>query len=44
MHAPIDRPPELHVYFDDRAGWLALDGDLPRLGSETGLEPIKPME
>ena len=43
-HGPIDRPPQLHVYFDDRAGWLDLDDDLPRLGGETGLEPIKPKD
>ena len=42
MHDPIDRRPQLHVYFDDRAEWLDLDDDLPRLGGETGMEPIKP--
>jgi hypothetical protein len=28
-------------YFDDRADWVALGDDLPRLGGKTGLEPIE---
>ena len=40
LHAPIDRAPQLHVFFDDRAGWVTVaDDGLPRLGGETGLEP-----
>ena len=41
VHGPIDRPPQLHVYYDDRANWLESQDDLPRLGGETGMEPIK---
>lgn len=40
MEGAIDRAPQLHVYFDDRAGWTAADDGLPRLGGRTGLEPI----
>jgi hypothetical protein len=40
MHAPIDRAPACHIYFDDRADWVAVNDDLPRLGGATGLEPI----
>jgi hypothetical protein len=41
MHAPVDRPPQLHVDFDDRTAWVAVDDGLPRLGGATGLEPIE---
>ena len=40
MHGPIDRPPQCHLYFDDRADWIVVEDDLPRLGGATGLEPI----
>jgi hypothetical protein len=39
MHGPIDRRPQLHIYFDDRADWVAVGDDLPRLGGASGLEP-----
>ena len=42
MDGPIDRPPQLHFHFDDRADWVVVQDDLPRLGGLTGLEPIKP--
>ena len=42
MHGAIDRAPQLHVYFDDRASWVVVEDGLPRLGGVTGLEPIKP--
>ena len=41
MDGPIDRPPQVHVYFDDRASWTVAEDGLPRLGGSTGLEPIK---
>ncbi len=41
MHDPIDRDPQLHIFFDDRADWITTDDALPRLGGSTGLEPIK---
>jgi len=44
MDSPIDRPPQVHVYFDDRADWVFAEDGLPRLGGETGLEPLKPEE
>jgi hypothetical protein len=40
MHGPIDRLPECHVYYDDRAAWIAVNDGLPRCGGATGLEPI----
>ena len=42
MEGPIDRPPQVHVYFDDRAPWVVAEDGLPRLGGTTGLEPIEP--
>jgi hypothetical protein len=43
MEGPIDRPPELHIHFDDRAPWVVVPEDgLPRLGGASGLEPTKP--
>ena len=42
MDGPIDRPPQVHVYFDDRADWVFVDDGLPRLGGSTGMEPVKP--
>jgi len=41
LDGPIDRLPESHLYFDDRASWTAVGDDLPRLGGSSGLEPIK---
>ena len=41
MHGPIDRPPQFHIYFGDRADWVVVNDGLPRLGGPTGLEPIK---
>jgi hypothetical protein len=42
MDGPIDRSPQVHVYFDDRAEWITADDGLPRLGGATGLEAITP--
>lgn len=42
MEGPIDRSPQLHIWFDERADWVRIDDDLPRLGGPTGLEPIDP--
>jgi hypothetical protein len=41
MDGPIDRIPESHLYFDDRASWSIVADDLPRLGGPSGLEPVK---
>lgn len=40
MSGPIDRDPQLHVHFGDRVGWVFVDDGLPRLGGETGFEPL----
>lgn len=37
---PVDRVPQLHVFFDDRVDWAEVGDTLPRLGGETGLQPI----
>ncbi len=42
MKQPIDRPPQVHVYFDDRAEWTQVNDGLPRLGGVSGMEPVKP--
>jgi hypothetical protein len=44
MAAAIDRPPQAHIYFDDRADWVSVDDGLPRLGGSTGLEPARSKE
>ena len=41
LNGPIDRPPESHIYFDDRADWVVVNDGLPRLGGASGREPIK---
>ena len=40
MDGPIDREPQLHAYFDCRAHWVTVADSLPRLGGETGVEPL----
>ena len=40
MEGPIDREPQLHAYYDHRAQWVTVDDSLPRLGGETGVEPL----
>lgn len=40
LDGPLDRGPQLHIFFDHRAEWIAVGDELPRLGGETGLEPI----
>lgn len=42
MEGAIDRPPQVHVYFDDRVSWAVAEDGLPRLGGSTGLETIEP--
>jgi hypothetical protein len=39
MMGEIDRLPESHIYFDDRASWTIVADDLPRLGGPSGMEP-----
>ncbi len=41
MRDSIDRQPDAHIYFDDRASWVAVSDDLPRLGGASGLDPLE---
>jgi hypothetical protein len=40
MEGPIDREPQLHAFFDCRAEWVTVGDSLPRLGGESGVEPL----
>jgi len=40
MDAAIDREPDLHCWFDDRVHWVSVEDGLPRLGGNTGFEPV----
>ena len=40
MTGAIDLAPQAHTYFSDRAAWVAVDEELPRLGGPTGMEPL----
>jgi len=40
LHGPIDRVPEVHWYYDSRATWTVVNDDLPKLGGESGTEPL----
>ena len=40
VDGPIDREPQLHAYFDCRAEWVTVEDSLPRLGGETGVDPL----
>ena len=40
MQGAIDRAPQAHVFYGDRADWVAADDGLPRLGGATGFEPL----
>ena len=40
MDGPIDRAPQLHVYFDDCADWTEVSDELPRFGGKTGMEKL----
>jgi hypothetical protein len=35
-----DQEPKAHVYYSHRAPWLDLDRALPRLGGDSGVDPI----
>jgi hypothetical protein len=41
MESPIDRKPEMHVFFSDRAPWVEVADSLPKLGGASGLEPVE---
>ena len=40
MLGPIDREPDRHIFWDDRAPWVRVADDLPRFGGPSGLEPV----
>ena len=40
LNGKIDREPEFHVHFDDRAEWVVIGDQLPRFGGKTGLVPL----
>ena len=40
LAGPIDRTPQVHVFFDDRADWVVVEDGLPRLGGKSGTEPL----
>lgn len=40
MAGAIDRTPQFHIFFDDRADWVDVSDTLPRLGGPTGMEPV----
>jgi hypothetical protein len=37
---PIDRLPQAHVFFSDRADWVTVSDELPRRGGASGVEPL----
>jgi hypothetical protein len=40
MDGPIDREPQAHVFFDSGAPWIHVSDDLPKLGGDSGTEPM----
>ena len=40
MEGPIDKTPQAHFYYSDRAAWVEIDDELPKLGGESGVEPL----
>ncbi len=40
LEGPIDRAPQMHIFFSDRASWTVVEDDLPKLGGKTGMEPL----
>ena len=41
MESEIDLKPQMHFFFDSHREWVSHEDGLPRLGGETGAEPIK---
>jgi hypothetical protein len=37
---PIDRAPQVHAFFSDRAPWISISDGLPHRGGPSGIEPI----
>ncbi len=42
MESTLDRVPQMHIYWSDRADWTVVSDGLPRFGGATGMEPISP--
>lgn len=40
LHAAVDQAPSMHVYFSDRAAWVDVGDQLPKLGGVTGVEAL----
>ena len=41
LHGDIDRRPEAHYFYDSRARWTEVHDALPKLGGETGTQPLQ---
>jgi hypothetical protein len=37
---PLDRAPQVHAFFSDKAEWIGVHDELPRRGGKTGVEPL----
>lgn len=44
IEGEIDREPQAHCYFDERASWVVVNDDLAKLGGPNGNGPIVPPE
>jgi len=40
IHGTLDRMPQAHAFYSDRASWVQINDALPKLGGTTGVEPI----
>ena len=41
LEGPIDKEPQAHIFFSDRAPWVVVVGDsLPHFGGTSGYEPL----
>lgn len=40
MLGELDREPQVHAFFSDKAPWVHVDDGLPRRGGVTGTEPL----
>jgi hypothetical protein len=40
LDGEIDRKPEMHVFFSDRAAWVSVHDDLLKLGGPDGIQPL----
>ena len=40
LQGSIDRVPQSHIFFSDRAEWVSVDDSLPRRGGESGMKRL----